>query len=278
MKSAILTCSLCHHHCRLADGEIGFCRTRQHQQGRLISLSYGRLTSLALDPIEKKPLYHFHPGTPILSAGSFGCNLACPFCQNHEISQHGWETTRLVLAPEELAALAEKMHKERGSIGLAFTYNEPLMNLEYVMDTFRLIKEKDLATVLVTNGSLDPAHFHDLLPLTDAMNIDLKCFTEEGCRSLSGNLAETKENITQAVRFGTHVELTTLIVPGLNDQRLEMKEEAQWIASLSPEIPLHLTRYFPRYHARRPETSLSCLEALSYEAKQFLTWVHLGNV
>lgn len=278
MKSAILTCSLCHHHCRLADGEIGFCRARQHQQGRLISLSYGRLTSLALDPIEKKPLYHFHPGTPILSAGSFGCNLACPFCQNHEISQHGRETTRLVLAPEELAALAEKMHKERGSIGLAFTYNEPLMNLEYVMDTFRLIKEKDLATVLVTNGSLDPAHFHDLLPLTDAMNIDLKCFTEEGCRSLSGNLAETKENIAQAVRFGTHVELTTLIVPGLNDQRLEMKEEAQWIASLSLGIPLHLTRYFPRYHACRPETSLSCLEALSYEAKQFLTWVHLGNV
>ncbi|UQT39706.1 radical SAM protein [Acidaminococcus intestini] len=170
------------------------------------------------------------------------------------------------------------MHKETGSIGLAFTYNEPLINIEYVLDTFRLIKETGLATVLVTNGSLAPARFHDLLPLTDAMNIDLKCFTEKGCRSLSGNLAETKENIVQAVRFGTHVELTTLIVPGLNDRLLEMRDEAQWIASLSPEIPLHLTRYFPRYHACRPETSLSCLAALSREAKQYLTWVHLGNV
>lgn len=276
--SPILTCLLCHHHCCLADGEIGFCRARQHQQGRLVSLSYGKLTSLALDPIEKKPLYHFHPGTHILSAGSFGCNLACPFCQNHEISQHGREATRFVLPPEKLAALAGKMHKETGSIGLAFTYNEPLINIEYVLDTFRLIKETGLATVLVTNGSLAPARFHDLLPLTDAMNIDLKCFTEKGCRSLSGNLAETKENIVQAVRFGPHVELTTLIVPGLNDRLLEMRDEAQWIASLSPEIPLHLTRYFPRYHACRPETSLSCLAALSREAKQYLTWVHLGNV
>ena len=213
-------------------------------RGRLVSLSYGKLTSLALDPIEEETPLSLPPGNAHPFCRQFwlqSCLPVLPESRNFPT----WQGSHpLCPSPEKLAALAGKMHKETGSIGLAFTYNEPLINIEYVLDTFRLIKETGLATVLVTNGSLAPARFHDLLPLTDAMNIDLKCFTEKGCRSLSGKPCGNERNIVQAVRFGTHVELTTLIVPGLNDRLLEMRDEAQWIASLSPEIPLHLTRYF----------------------------------
>ena len=280
-----ITCRLCHHGCALSEGETGFCRARGNRGGKLQSLSYGLLTSVALDPIEKKPLYHFHPGSRILSVGSFGCNLACPFCQNSSISQAGEEDFpkggegRLWRLPlEELLALALDTRDKHGNIGVAFTYNEPLMNYEYVRDSARLLKEAGLRTVLVTNGELAATPFRQLLPLIDAMNIDLKGFTEDFYRWLAGDLALVKENIKAAFAAGCHVEVTTLVVTGCNDGEEDMEREARWLAGLSPEIPLHLSRYFPRYRLRQPSTPIDTLERLRRIAQGHLRHVHLGNV
>lgn len=280
-----ITCRLCHHGCALSEGETGFCRARGNRGGQLQSLSYGMLTSVALDPIEKKPLYHFQPGSRILSVGSFGCNLACPFCQNSSISQAGegdfskrGEDRLWHLPPEELLALALDAREKHGNIGVAFTYNEPLMNYEYVRDSARLLKEAGLRTVLVTNGELAATPFRQLLPLIDAMNIDLKGFTEDFYRWLAGDLALVRENIKVAVAAGCHVEVTTLVVTGQNDGEEDMEREAQWLAGLSPEIPLHLSRYFPRYKLRQPPTPIDTLERLQRIAQGHLNHVHLGNV
>lgn len=283
-----LSCHLCHHSCELSEGETGFCKTRGNRGGRLLSLSYGLLTSLALDPIEKKPLYHFHPGSRILSAGSFGCNLACPFCQNYSISQAGEgelcfsEGERGLrayrLPPEELLSLALDTREKHDNIGVAFTYNEPLMNYEYVRDCAELLKEKGLSVVLVTNGELSAAPFRRLLPLVDALNIDLKGFSPEFYEWLGGDFEEVRGNIRAAFEAGCHVELTTLVIPGENDSGVQMELEAKWISSLSPEIPLHLSRYFPRYRLETPATPVETLQKLQEIAQKYLRHVHLGNV
>ena len=285
MEEGKITCRLCHHGCALSEGETGFCRARGNRGGKLQSLSYGLLTSVALDPIEKKPLYHFHPGSRILSVGSFGCNLCCPFCQNSSISQageeefsRGGEGRLWRLPPEELLALALDTRDKHGNIGVAFTYNEPLMNYEYVRDSARLLKEAGLRTVLVTNGELAATPFRQLLPLIDAMNIDLKGFTEDFYRWLAGDLTMVKENIKAAFAAGCHVEVTTLVVTGCNDGEEDMEREARWLAGLSPEIPLHLSRYFPRYRLRQPSTPIDTLERLRRIAQGHLRHVHLGNV
>ena len=272
-----LTCSLCFHHCRLAPGAAGFCRTRINSGGRLQSLSYVKITSLALDPIEKKPLVRFHPGSYILSAGSFGCNLRCPFCQNHTISQAGPETAQLAASPQELADLAEAYHEKSHNLGLAFTYNEPLMNFEFVKETARLVKARQLAVVLVTNGCLDPGRFRELLPLVDAMNIDLKGFTQSFYDWCRGDLETVRKNIQAAYYAGVHVEVTTLVIPGKNDSLTDMAREARWLATLSPDLPLHLTRYFPRWQCDIPMTPLATLRALKEEATKYLHFVYLGN-
>ena len=283
-----LTCHLCHHACQLGEGETGFCKARGNRGGRLTSLSYGLLTSVALDPIEKKPLYHFHPGSRILSVGSFGCNLACPFCQNYSISQAGegefcFEEQEAGLRayhlpPEELVALALDTGKKHGNIGVAFTYNEPLMNYEYLRESAALLKEAGLKTVLVSNGELSPEPFRKLLPLLDAANIDLKGFTPEFYQWVGGDFEEVKANIRAAHEAGCHVEITTLVIPGRNDGEAEMAQEAQWLAGLSPEIPLHLSRYFPRYKLNVPSTPIKTLERLREIAGEFLRYVYLGNV
>ncbi len=276
-EEALIQCTLCHHGCRLAPGDVGFCRSRTNRNGTIKPLGYGCLTSLALDPIEKKPLARFHPGSLILSAGSFGCNFRCPFCQNHTISQRGREVTQTCLTPAELASLAVKLAREEGNVGLAFTYNEPLISLEYVRDTASLIKKAGLLVVLVTNGGIRPKPFTTLLPLVDAMNIDLKGFSNAFYEWVGGNLDDVKENIRSACQAGIHVELTTLVIPGRNDGPDEMEAEASWIASLSPTIPLHLSRYFPRWHCSDPMTPDATLLALQRIAKRHLQYVYLGN-
>ena len=172
-------CNLCPHHCELAEGQIGFCRTRCNDNGQIKSLNYGRVTSLAIDPIEKKPLYHFYPGSVILSLGSFGCNMACPFCQNHTISQEGEGEVRWQLSPVQLAELAQESSQKYGSIGVAFTYNEPLLSYEYLRDTLPLLRRAGQKAVLVTNGQIEEESLRELLPYVDAMNIDLKTFAEK---------------------------------------------------------------------------------------------------
>lgn len=239
-------CQVCMHHCTLAPGQTGLCRARKNEGGEIVCENYGWITSLALDPIEKKTLYDFHPGSMVLSVGSYGCNLRCPFCQNHEISMtDGKSLDAEQISPEELADLAFlwKEQKKAGNIGVAFTYNEPLVGWEFVRDTARLVRERGMLNVLVTNGTASLAVLEELLPLIDAMNIDLKGFREDYYRKLGGDLETVKAFITRAQK-SCHVELTTLIVPGENDFLEDMEVQARWISGLNPAIPLHITRFF----------------------------------
>lgn len=277
-------CWLCPHRCHLADGQTGFCRARQNKGGIIRSLNYGLLTSAVLDPIEKKPLYHFHPGSHILSLGSFGCNLRCPFCQNYTISQagrSGFAGQQLPLdrvTPKEIVAAAQRLEETSGNIGVAFTYNEPLVGYEFVYDTARLLKEVGLATVLVTNGQIEKDSWLHLLPYIDAVNIDLKGFTQAFYDWIGGDLETTKAAIAMAAEEGVHVEVTTLVIPGKNDSAAEMAAEAEWLAGISAELPLHLSRYFPRYQVDIPMTPVETLQQLRRVAEARLRFVHLGNI
>lgn len=270
-------CPVCPHHCLLAEGQTGRCRARKNREGKIVSINYGKLTSLMLDPIEKKSLRRFFPGSRILSVGSFGCNLACPFCQNYEISmadsgQAHWQE----VTPEALAGLAQE-YQSYGNIGVAFTYNEPLVGYEFVRDTARLVRERGMKNVLVTNGCAEPLVLEELLPYVDAMNIDLKGFTGEWYEKLGGDLETVKRFIARAAQ-DCHVELTTLIVPSENDSEEEMDREARWIASLDWEIPLHVTRFFPQYRmADKAPTPVERVYRLRNTAAQWLRYVYVGN-
>lgn len=274
-------CQVCMHHCALEPGQTGLCRARKNEGGEIICVNYGQITSLALDPIEKKPLHDFHPGSMILSVGSFGCNLRCPFCQNHEISMaDGRELDAEQFSPRQLADLAFmwKEEKRAGNIGIAYTYNEPLVGWEFVRDTAQLVREYGMVNVLVSNGTATLTVLESLLPFIDAMNIDLKGFREDYYRKLGGDLETVKAFIARA-QESCHVELTTLIVPGENDSALDMEAQAKWIAALRPTIPLHITRFFPRYHMRdREATDVEQLYRLAGIAKKYLQKVYVGNV
>ena len=270
-----ITCDLCTHHCALEEGQTGFCLARINQNGKIFSKAYGLLTSLALDPIEKKPFVRYLPGHMILSAGSFGCNMKCPFCQNYEIS-YAASCENHSISPEELVSLAEQ-EKVHDNIGLAFTYNEPFVNYEYVRDCFQLAKEKDLKCILVTNGMVTKEYLKELLPYVDAMNIDLKGFRKDIYEKLQGNLKCVKENIALANQT-CHVEVTSLIVPGLNDDPHDMEAEAKWLAGIDPEITLHITRFFPRYHMRdKQPTDIALIDSLVEIASKYLAHVYRGN-
>ena len=284
MSDGKLVCPVCPHRCVLSEGKTGLCRARGMRGGEIVPLNYGVVSSLALDPIEKKPLARYHPGSAILSVGSFGCNLRCPFCQNWEIStSDGGEFLRdesRWLPPEALADLADRL-RSRGNIGVAFTYNEPLVGWEYVRDTAELLRERDLRIVLVTNGCVNGGIARQLLPLTDALNVDLKSFRAETYeKTLGGDLETVKRFIAAAVEQ-CHVEITTLVVPGMNDTEEEIRELSAWIASLpnGAEIPLHLTRFFPRHRMtdRGPTSRESVLRLVS-AARENLRWVFPGNM
>ena len=226
-------CEVCFRHCEIAEGVLGFCGARTCRDGKVVASNYGKITACALDPIEKKPLARFHPGSRILSVGSYGCNLRCPFCQNSDISW-GEEAKRFAdtaetLAPKQLVRLSER-YLDSGNIGIAFTYNEPLIGYEFVRDTARLAHEKRMKNVLVTNGTAELSVLMELLPWIDAMNIDLKSFSSEVYgETLGGDLKMTQAFITEAVK-AAHVELTCLIVPGLNDSEEDMRKMTEWIA------------------------------------------------
>ena len=284
MSEEKLSCPVCPHHCTLSEGGTGLCRARGVRGGKIVPLRYGIVSSIALDPIEKKPLLRFHPGSMILSVGSYGCNLRCPFCQNWEISASGGEEYtqegERCISPEKLAELAEKL-RARGNIGVAFTYNEPLVGWEYVRDTSKLLRDLDLHAVLVTNGCVQEEIAEELLPFVDALNIDLKSFRPETyAKVLGGDLETVKRFIARAAEY-CHVELTTLIVPGMNDSEEEIRALAEGVASLpnGREIPLHLTRFFPRYRMTdRPATSRQSVLRLVSAARESLAYVYPGNM
>lgn len=270
-------CQVCMHHCRLKPGQQGICRARKNEAGTILCGNYGRVTSLNLDPIEKKPLKMFHPGSLILSVGSYGCNLRCPFCQNHEISMADESSVEFVqMLPKELAERASK-YRLVGNLGVAFTFNEPLVGWEYVRDAARLVHDQGMKNVMVTNGSAELWVLEALLPYIDAMNIDLKGFRPEYYQKLGGDLEIVKAFIARASR-DCHVELTTLIVPDENDDVFQMEEEAAWIASINREIPLHVTRFFPRYQMTdQKATDVSQVYALAQTAEKYLNYVFVGN-
>ena len=275
-------CEVCFRHCDIPEGSTGFCGARSCVNGTVISANYGKITSLALDPIEKKPLARFHPGSMILSVGSYGCNLRCPFCQNHDIS---WSERAFAyskeagnITPEELASLAVR-YADRDNIGVAFTYNEPLIGYEFVRDTAKLVKQNGMKNVMVTNGTAERAVLDELLPFTDAFNIDLKGFTDRYYRDvLKGDRTQVMRFIERAVSYGAHVELTTLIIPGENDSETEMREMCRYISSLGKKIPLHISRFFPRFRMTdRPPTDVSLIYRLADVAREYLEFVYTGN-
>ena len=270
-------CPVCPHHCRLKEGAVGLCRARRCENRQVVPVNYGMVTALALDPIEKKPLHFFHPGSRILSVGSFGCNLHCPFCQNHDIAEGTAKSTGAVrMSPEEILEAAVNL-RSRGNIGVAFTYNEALVGYEFVRDTARLVHEAGMYNVLVTNGMAEMPILLELLPYIDAMNIDLKAFRPELYKWLGGDLQTVLRFISRAAE-DSHVELTTLIIPGKNDDPRDMEQEALWIAEIDPEIPLHITRYFPRHRMTEPPTDIRKMRELMSVAKKHLKNVCLGNV
>lgn len=269
-------CLLCPHHCLLEENRAGICRVRQNRGGILYAQTYGKIAALAFDPVEKKPLYHFYPGRSILSIGSVGCNLRCIFCQNWHISQVDFQGFPLQdVSGKQLVEMA----MNHGSVGIAYTYNEPLISWEFVYDTAFLARGKNLKNVLVTNGYIEREPLRELLPLIDAMNIDLKSMDEVFYqRYCGGKLSPVLATIEMAFNAGVHVEITNLLVPCLND-RLELVEQlVDWISRLSSSIPLHFSRYFPAYRLDYPPTSLSVLEEAFTVAKRKLHFVYLGNV
>lgn len=272
------TCGLCFHHCKLEEGQTGYCRARGNRGGEIVSLNYGKVSSLALDPIEKKPLRRFHPGSKILSVGSFGCNLRCPFCQNHEISMTGAENVEaLRLSPDALAEQAERLRR-LGNIGAAYTYNEPLIGYEYVRDCAQTIRERGMLNVLVSNGTIEEKPWRELLPWLDAVNLDLKGFTADWYRKLGGDLETVKRSIAMAAESGCHVEVTTLLVTGENDGAEEITALSEWLASVDASIPLHLSRFFPRYRVTdKPPTPVETVYRLADVARQYLSFVYTGN-
>ena len=282
-------CEVCFRHCEIEEGKKGFCRARTCVEGEVVPFNHGRITSLALDPIEKKPLRRFFPGSKIISIGSFGCNLRCPFCQNNEISWseevEGFAKSAPYVSPEELLAIAKK-YVNRGSIGVAYTYNEPLVGYEYVRDCARLVHEAGLKNVLVSNGTAELHVLKEILPYIDAMNVDIKSMSDTTYKDfLKGDLNTTKAFIERAAK-DCHVELTMLIVPGMNDTEDEMRELSSWISGLTDKkgsiigetIPLHISRFFPRYKmSGTPPTDVGKIYDLADVAREKLKYVYTGN-
>ncbi|WP_026653390.1 AmmeMemoRadiSam system radical SAM enzyme [Butyrivibrio proteoclasticus] len=282
-------CNVCYRHCELDEGQRGFCGVRSVIDGKVTPLNYGRITSIALDPIEKKPLARFMSGSKVISVGSYGCNLRCPFCQNYEISwsAEAFELGKRAkyLSPEELADLA-LTYKREGNIGVAFTYNEPLIAYEFVRDTAKLVHENGMKNVLVSNGMATIDVLDEISPYIDAMNIDLKGFTDAYYQDLlKGNRQMVMDFIAEAVKR-CHVELTTLIIPGENDTKEEIYNLSKWISDLTdaegnrigPEIPLHISRFFPRFNMTdRDATDVALIYDLADTARENLKYVYTGN-
>ncbi len=287
-------CKVCFRHCDIKEGGTGFCGARTVKDGAVIASNYGLLTGIMLDPIEKKPISRFCPGSKILSVGSYGCNLRCPFCQNYEISwseeamslpERQGHRELIEISPEELADLAEA-YKSRGNIGIAFTYNEPLIGYEFVRDTAKLVKERGMKTVLVSNGTAELEILEEILPYIDAMNIDLKGFKDEYYEKLLGGNRSMVMRFIERAAPDCHMEITTLIIPGENDSEQEMRELTGWIASLKDkegnvigtEIPLHISRFFPKFKMTdRDATEVRRVYGLADAAREKLRYVYTGN-
>jgi pyruvate formate lyase activating enzyme len=270
-------CRLCPHYCKLAEGKTGICGVRKNSGEKIELLTYGVISGFSLDPVEKKPLYHFFPGYNVLSLGSYGCNMKCDFCQNFNISQniHGSYETKI--SPEEIVKSALSGEK---NIGIAFTYNEPVIWFEYMRDVAVSVASEGLFTVIVSNGYVNSDPLNEIIQFTDAFNIDLKAFNNNFYKKLTGaDLEPVKNSLKQIAKSGKHLEITTLIIPGQNDSEKEMALQSEWIAGeLGKQVPLHLSRYFPMYRRSDPATSQETLDKLIETASVNLDYVYTGNI
>ncbi|MBQ6772493.1 MAG: AmmeMemoRadiSam system radical SAM enzyme [Synergistaceae bacterium] len=275
-KQDSIVCDLCFRHCSIHNNESGFCRVRRNLNDEIISSWLGKFCARAVDPIEKKPLYHWKPNSYIYSLGSIGCNMNCQFCQNHKIS---WPPE-----PEKIYCKAFTAHELIQDIreceldSIAFTYNEPTLQAEYICSIYDSMHENNIDIVLVTNGMMSKLAAKDLSRVTSAANIDLKAFDSKVYSSLGGSLETVKANIITFINKGVHVELTSLIVPGINDNREEFDSMIEWIANISRDIPLHVTRYFPARDYHKPPTDIELLYSLTQIARSKLHNVHTGNI
>jgi pyruvate formate lyase activating enzyme len=274
-KENRVQCGLCPHNCSIGAGRVGICGVRKNIDGKLFSLIYGEASSVAMDPIEKKPLYHFFPGSSILSVGTVGCSFKCGFCQNYHISQNPNYPTDYY-APEDTVNLA----KRNRSIGIAYTYSEPLIWYEWVFDTCKLARKSGLKNVFVTNGYINQKPLRDLLEFADAFNIDLKSFSEDFYKKIvGGKLKPVLETIKEiSKRKDITLEVTTLVIPGYNDSDDEIEKLTDWLSGVSKNIPYHLSAYYPMYKFKAPPTQVSTLKRLKKIAEKRLNYVYLGNV
>jgi len=272
-------CMLCPHKCILHDGATGTCRVRKNTNGSLVSLSYGKVSATHFDPIEKKPLYHYFPGSVIFSVGGIGCNLHCRFCQNWEISQSSPEDY-LYLKDCHPEALVEEALGRPGNIGIAYTYNEPTVWHEFMADIAFVAKNRGLKNVMVSNGFINPEPLAEILPLIDAFNIDLKGFSDDFYKKYtSSRLEPVKETIRAIHRYGRHLEITNLVVTGINDDPGTFEQLVQWIAAeTARDVPLHISRYYPVYRMANEATSPQTLRRFYDIAKARLDHVYLGNL
>jgi pyruvate formate lyase activating enzyme len=277
LKNKLVQCQLCPHFCAIKEGMMGKCRVRKNINGILYSLSYGKPVSINLDPITKKPLYHFLPQTLTFSIGMAGCNLSCQWCQNWEISQKAAEEFKIEeISPEKLVEEALKS----GCPSISYTYTEPFVSYEYVFDTAKIAKQRGLKNILVTNGYVNEEPFEKIALYIDAMNIDLKSFKDEYyIKYCKARLKPVLDNIKRAHEKGIHIEITTLVIPGLNDSEEELEKIAKFIASVDKNIPWHISRFFPMYKMLdKSITPISTLETAYKIGKKHLKYVHIGNV
>lgn len=272
-------CRLCPHECVIPEGKVGACHVRVNRNGQLISLVYGQLAAIHSDPVEKKPLYHFYPGRQILSVGTHGCNLRCSFCQNYNLSQCDVDAPSrdFPITPSQLAHQAMSIP---GNIGIAYTYNEPTVFYEFMVDVAELIHSAGLKNVAITNGFINSGPLLNLLPLMDAFNVDLKSFSDSFYRQMTGGrLAPVMDTLKAIVNAGKHLEITYLVIPTLNDSEEEFREMIDWISlELGPDIPLHLSRYFPAWKLSLPPTPESTLDNFADIAAEKLRYIYTGNV
>ncbi|MGA2141860.1 MAG: AmmeMemoRadiSam system radical SAM enzyme [Brevinematales bacterium] len=283
-KEPAVRCMLCPHNCLIADGKSGICGARKNEGGMLYSMNYGVISGLSFDPIEKKPLYHYYPANEVLSIGTVGCNLHCPFCQNYHISRYfddRGEDVFNISSPGDIVSVLEN----RSGVfsrpvfgGAAYTYSEPLVWIEFVRETAGLMKEKGYKNILVTNGYINKEPLSGLLPLIDAANIDLKAFTESNYRKLGGSLKPVLDSIEQFIKAGVHIELTTLVVTGLNDNLEELGGLIKWISGADRSIPYHLSRYFPQYLYKEKATDTEIINEAKKMADSYLDYVYTGNM
>jgi pyruvate formate lyase activating enzyme len=267
-----IQCLLCPVGCKLKEGQEGICFGRKVINGKLIATNYAQVVSAHVDPIEKKPLYHFHPGELILSVGPNGCNLFCKHCQNWTISQQ--KQTTITMMPDQLVSTAQK----EKSIGIAYTYSEPFIWFDYLMDVCQLAHEKGLVNVMVSNGYINPEPLQELIPRFDAINVDVKSMRQDFYRKIcKGKLEVVKNTVEETFKGGKHVEVTYLIITDENDSAEEIRDFVDWLSGISDRIPVHFSRYFPTFKLDNPTTPIKTLSMAYDIAKEKMKYVYIGN-